>query len=311
VTFILEIAKTAFPCEGGFFEIFIQAQRNILQNGGIHISLIFINNMKISGKILPVGLAAIAIIGTIAVSAPAVSALQKKTWTGTASAISGSNITLAAKNGTSYTVDASGAKFVRRFGAAMQLADMQTGDMLRVQGTLGSDKTTITASTIRDMSLQAHNGTFAGKVASVGGSSFVMDTMSRGQQTINTSASTVFKLDGKSGQFSDLAPGLNVTVQGVWDRTASTVAANRVNITKYKAVRVTGAVTAVSGMTVSVHTSKGVDYQVDVTGAKITNKTGGTITAADLMTGDKVTVSGKLLVNSANITASKVRDLTR
>jgi hypothetical protein len=267
--------------------------------------------MKRTTKFLPVGLAVIAVFGLMATGALPASAAQKKIWMGTASSISGTDVSLAANNGSNYTVDASRAKILRKFGTAVALSDMRTGDKLRVQGVLESDNATINASTIRDMSLQSHNGAFSGKIASVGANSFTINTASRGQQTINTSASTVFKLDGQAAQFSDLAPDLNVNVKGVWDRTNSVISASRVDIIKNKTFKATGAISAINGMMITVHSNKGTDYQVGVANAKITKKGGGLISAADLKTGDRVAVSGKLLVNSTSVTASKVRDLSR
>ncbi len=154
---------------------------------------------------------------------------------GNVTAITGTAFTLAASDGTAYSVDASAAKVFRRYGYPAVESDIQIGDQVQVTGTMASaDATTgatLTASVIRDQSIQELNGTFTGKVASLGDNTFAMQTYNNGLETIYLTDSTVITINGQpGGSFSDLAPGSYVFVQGVWNRSGEPVAANRNNI---------------------------------------------------------------------------------
>lgn len=230
---------------------------------------------------------------------------------GTVSAISGSSITLTAKNGIAYTVDASSAKLYRRFGAAMQISDMQNGDTLQIKGTVSG--TSVAATEIRDQSLQAKNGVFTGKVTAVSGSSFTLQA-GRGSQTVNTDSSTVFKKNGQadSNGIVDVTAGASVVVSGVWDRTNSNVTAKSVNVViRQLAIRVSGSVSSVSGQSLSMTDKTGTVYSVDASKARVTYKGGRKADAGIIQSGDSVAVTGRHQSGSLNITASLIRDLSR
>ena len=233
---------------------------------------------------------------------------RQSTKTGTASSVSGTAITLAGNDGTTYTVDASGAKIVRKFGASMQLADIQNGDTLQVRGTVsGSD---IIASLIRDMSEQSKNATFYGSVTAVNGSSFTLQSKDRGSQTVNTTVSTVFKKNGQTDAngMTDVTVGANVIVSGVWDSKNSNISATGVNIV-LKTGTWTGKETSVSGTTLNFTGNNGTAYTVDASNAKVYRRFGATMQLSDIATGDTVSVRGTL--NGTNITASSIRDLSQ
>lgn len=229
---------------------------------------------------------------------------------GTVTSISGSTIMMAAKNSTStvYSVDTTNAKLIRHYGAALTLADMQTGDMLRVTGQILG--TNIAAKTVRDDSLQARYGTFVGTVSSLSGTSFVLVSKERGNQTINTSTSTVIRLADKKGSFSDLAVGETVTVSGVWDRTNTNVTANRITI-KVNGINLTGMLNSISGTTLSVTTASSTVYSIDASKTRVTYKNGHKADLSLLQTGDQVRVQGKTIAGSTNITASFIMDLSK
>src|SRR5689334_1649508 len=52
--------------------------------------------------------------------------------TGTVAAVNGTSFTMTASGGTTYTVDDSSAKVMRKFGGASQTADIQVGDTVAV-----------------------------------------------------------------------------------------------------------------------------------------------------------------------------------
>jgi hypothetical protein len=235
--------------------------------------------------------------------------VHASTLTGTVNAISGTTITLSTSKG-SISIDASNAKLVRRFGAAMLITDAQVGDQLVVRGILSTDATSLVASMVRDMSLQARNGTFSGKIVSVGSNSFMLQSNVRGGQTINITSSTVIKRNGQAAQFSDLAAGQSVRVSGVWDRTNSNVTATSINIIiKVLRISINGSLSAVSGNTLTV-TSGNNTYTVDVTHASLVRKFGGKSSLSEFNIGDNLQVRGKHEDGSMSVTASLVRDLS-
>jgi Domain of unknown function (DUF5666) len=155
--------------------------------------------------------------------------IQRVSKTGVVQSVSGNVITLTAKDGTTFTADATGAKLMRRYGASIvDVSEIQNGDTLVVAGTMNG--TTLTILSIRDNSLQARNGTFVGSVTAVNGASFTIQSKSRGVQTANTTSTTVFKKGSAAATLADVAVGQTVTVTGVWDRATSNVTASKVMI---------------------------------------------------------------------------------
>lgn len=230
--------------------------------------------------------------------------------TGKVTAINGTSLTVLAKKGT-YTVDVSQAKFVRRFGAVMTLGDVQVNDELTINGTVSSSTSTmVTAKVVRDLSLQARNGSFEGTVSNITANSFTLSTKNRKDQTINLTASTTFMNDGKVSTAAALMNGSRVVVSGVWDRTNSDVTAKKVRIV-IATKQVAGTISALSGniLTVTGKTPT-TTFSVDVTGAKVLRLHGSVGTIAELKVGDKVEIHGKQATTSSNILASWIRDLS-
>jgi len=238
--------------------------------------------------------------------------IHLNSWTGTVSSVSGNMFTLAANNGATYTVDASAAKTHRRFGAMMQVADIQAGDSVVVKGT--ADGSTIKAAVIRDTSLQAKNGVFSGKVTAVSGSSFTVQTGSRGSQTVNTDSSTVFKKNGQAATISDVMVGSQVRVTGVWDKTNNNISAKFVNVVVRMArINISASLSSVdtSANTLSVTASNNTTYTIDLSKAKIVNKLGGKIALSDLVVSDNLKIRGSHQVSSTSIMAMSIRDMSR
>lgn len=231
-------------------------------------------------------------------------------WTGTATNISGNSFTLTAANGGTYTVDASVAKTYRRFGAIMQVGDIQPGDSVVVRGT--ADSNNIKAEYIRDTSLQARSGVFSGKITVLNGSSFTLQTYGRGQETVNTDSATVFKKNGQPAQLSDLAVGSQVRVAGVWDRANNNISAKYVNLViRIARININGTLAGINGSTLTFNGSNGTTYTVDASKARIVNKSGIKISLGDLNSGDNLRIYGRHETGSTNVTAVLIRDLTK
>jgi|GEM_PF-2289633 hypothetical protein len=252
-------------------------------------------------------------------------------WDSTSSTTDASKVTIVVKSGTTtgvfvsanseiitmtayrssstvFSVDATNAKLVRRYGAAMQLSDMQAGDVLAVSGIING--LNITAKTIRDESLQAHNGTFVGTVGTVNGGNFILQSKNRGGQTINITGTTIFREGTASTGPGSIAQGQTATVSGVWDRTNSNVTATRVTI-KVGSLSATGVIGSLSGSTFTVTTASSTVYSVDATNARITYKNGRKGNILILQNGDNAVVYGKSVSGSLNIIASLVRDTSQ
>lgn len=229
--------------------------------------------------------------------------------TGTLTAMSGTSLTIKLPNGTSYTVDASAAKFVRRFGGAMVMGDLQLNDQLFVKGTL--NEAMIKASMVQDLSLQARKGEFSGVVQSVNGTSFVLKTNNRGLQTINTNASTsVMKADQKVN-LADVLVGATVKVDGVWNRVNDNLLAQNVRIVvRTEEVRLNGRLTAVNGASVTMLGTDGKTYTVDAAKAKLSGNGYFGTDMSKLKVGDSVQVWGKSETGSLKVNANFVVDFS-
>lgn len=146
-----------------------------------------------------------------------------------------SNATLAAVNGTTLTVTkdsktytvtvSSDTKIRRHFGGAASLAELAVGNKLDVRGTFTDDaKISIAAKHIRDRSIMKFRGAFIGDVVSKTGTTIVLRSKHRGDQTVTVSTSTKYvnrKQDGIT--LNDIVVGHRVRVKGVWDKSNNTV----------------------------------------------------------------------------------------
>lgn len=154
------------------------------------------------------------------------------TLRGTLKAISGTSLTVTSWGG-DWMVDVSSAKLLRRFGAVAGIAEFQTGDQLTVQGKVSTSASwSITATRVQDMSIQAKNADSTGTVSSLnaGARTFSLTTKNKGVVVVTVNGDAKIYLGKNPAQISDLANGQTVRVQGVWDRTASTILASLVRI---------------------------------------------------------------------------------
>lgn len=132
---------------------------------------------------------------------------------GTVSAVSGSSITVAGKNGTTYTVDGGTAQITKIVSGArttIAVGDVQSGDTLTVFGTVSG--TSVTAQRIIDGTVWTHNekrggngriGTMMppvafGSVSSVNGTSITVAGKNGSTSVVDASASTIVKFTGKT-----------------------------------------------------------------------------------------------------------------
>ncbi len=248
---------------------------------------------------------------------------------GTVSAISGESITLTSKGfgqnatPTTYTVDATNAT-VTKDGASSSVSAIAVGDTLMVQGTVSG--TTVTATKIDDgMGGRGPGmapGVF-GTVASISGNS--ISVTSKGgpngaagtTYTVDATNATVTK-DGTASSVSTIVVGDTVMVEGTVSGTTVTATTIRDGMlqggqgVKPAAIIqgngepvIGGAVTAISGDSLTVTNKSNVTYTVDATNAVI-QKGNATSSVSAIVVGDNVVVQGT--VNGNAVTASSVID---
>jgi len=86
----------------------------------------------------------------------------------------------------------------------------------------------ILAKTIRDNSIQTKNASLSGTISNLTTNSFTLTGKNKTLQ-VTTDTTTKFKVDGQTAAFTNLTNGMTAQVSGIWDRTLSTIMANKVN----------------------------------------------------------------------------------
>jgi len=132
---------------------------------------------------------------------------------------------------TSYTIDATNAKIVRRYNATAEFSEIMQNDKLKIWGTLSADRKTITATKIRDNSIQKLGASFHGIITDITyigtGTTdptypyqhFSLHTRNRGDQIAKVTNNTVVKkYRGVAKTITDLQNSYDVTVKGIWNR---------------------------------------------------------------------------------------------
>ena len=149
------------------------------------------------------------------------------------SAIDGTNLTMIAANGKTFTVDASSATIIRKFGAASSMSEVAVGDMLWVKGTVATKGgTAVTAKKIRNMSVHAAHSTVSGTVQSVSSTGFVLSNFGQTTYTITVNTATQYRNDTKN-QFaglSDVMVGDRIRTFGLIDTALKTETADAVRL---------------------------------------------------------------------------------
>lgn len=141
----------------------------------------------------------------------------------TVASISGTVLTVS-KDGQNYSIETNGAKIKRKYNARATLGEIRTGDLLTVKGRYTAEFS-IQAREIKDLSIQKWKSTFVGTVKSIDAENnkFVLTSVKRGDQTVETSGTTKFVYRKTKKTFSDLKVGDEVVATGIWNSTSSVV----------------------------------------------------------------------------------------
>jgi hypothetical protein len=266
---------------------------------------------------------------------------NKPTVTGTVASVSGNTITLTSKNGTTYSVDATNAK-IEKFipgtngtkgtESAIAVSQIQTGDTLRVVGSLSG--TNVTATQINDgsvargmMSKPAVMGTVNavnGNTLTISGSNnttYSVDATNAKITKITSSATVGSKPTSSTITVSQIAVGDKVMVQGTVS--GVNVSATQIVDGAFPSrlgfgkgnMGVVGTVASISGSTITLTGKNGMTYTINTSGANIQKYTPGTngakgttasITTSQIQTGDTLRVVGTL--SGTNVTATQIFD---
>jgi hypothetical protein len=235
-----------------------------------------------------------------------------KTFSGTITKINGSQIFFAATSAANYSADIANASLIRKNGVVMQFSEFLVGDKVQVVGTLWNDNS-ISATTIKDLSLYAHTGTYSGKIISINpsGSSFIMQSKTYGSQTITTNNFTAFSKNGGSAAFSDMQLGMTASVKGMWDRTNTKIIATSVD-GSFRLIDIyfTGNLSMTGPSSLTVIGNGNVIYGIDITKASLQSKNSKPLTFSEIKPGDALRVWGKHISGSVQITGTEIKDIS-
>lgn len=145
----------------------------------------------------------------------------------TINSISGSTLSVSLNN-ISYTVNTTNTTaFFRRFFAPSFLAQFSVGDIVNVRGAwTDPSHTAINADFIRDTSIQERHDSFVGTVTGLNNSGFTLRSFSRGTLTVIVpSTARLVDRNGSTIFFSSIAVNDSVNLDGLWDRTHTSITA--------------------------------------------------------------------------------------
>ncbi len=212
-------------------------------------------------------------------------------------------------NGKEYLVDATNATITRYSGATINLSEVALQDKLVIRGLLEGN--TITATSIRDVSLRVKSVQFYGSIVSLdaNANTFMFKTEKDGQKTVQLSATTSIKRNGVPVNFSDLVVGQQVYVTGSWNVRTSVIAAAVVEIIhRWSPVFVQGNIMSKTDTMLTIKRSNGTVYSLDISQGMLLSRFYNPLTSANLNIGDIVTVGGIHLNDSTEVRAFIVRD---
>jgi len=145
---------------------------------------------------------------------------------GTVDTISANSFIILTADGKKITVEISDkTEIVRKYWGKSSLSEFHQGDKVNVRGFWKDEtKLTITALSVRNMSILKRNATFWGKIKSIDNQTFIIVSLERGELTVKPNSNTkIMSRNGKMISFSDLQTGHRVRVSGVWDSALKTL----------------------------------------------------------------------------------------
>jgi len=139
--------------------------------------------------------------------------------------ITGSKLTVS-KDEKNFSVNVlSDTKFRRHFWGKSDISELSVSNIVNVWGKwTDNTQTAIDAKLIRNMSIMKRYGVFLGKVKSKDGTSFTIESVNRGDQTVFFTSTTKF-IDRKEKTitFADIKVGDKVRIKGMWDKSLNKI----------------------------------------------------------------------------------------
>ncbi len=218
-----------------------------------------------------------------------------------------------------WTVNTDGATEInRRFGGRSSVSEVSVGDYLSFRGNLvmTSAGLTVQAKIIKDWSVQRKNGSFIGKVSSVGTGTFVLASDEHGQATVSVTSTTVITKGDAAATFADIHVGDKVMAGGLFNNVSRVLDADKVKIYVDKASEqhvFEGTLKAIAGTGVPVSLTVTLNDTTDVTvnvpvGISVVGRLYLGASFADFHVGDKIRIWG--LREGMKIDATVVRDVS-
>lgn len=130
------------------------------------------------------------------------------------------------KDGKTYTVNVlSSTKFRRHFWGESSFSELAINNHVNIWGKwTDTAHTAIDARLVRNTSVQKIRGVFFGTMKSKSSNSFVINSIYRGDQTVNFDSNTKFvNRKEQTMNFSDIQTGDRIRVKGVWDKSSGTI----------------------------------------------------------------------------------------
>jgi len=232
---------------------------------------------------------------------------------GTLVSVSSTTLTVTSWGG-NWSVDASNAKLVRRYGGQSNLSEFQAGDYLQIQGTASSSAAwTIIATIVKDNSIQVKNVNVMGTISNLNASStpgFTLTAQNGQVIQVNVTSATRIYVNGQQGALSNLSNGISVRVKGVLDRNSKNILADRIEY-KQQRISVNGTIAGLNSSNSSFALSADDDtFRVTLaSGAKI-RVNNGPAAFSDLQNGMKARVRGFGDKSLMTITADEINART-
>lgn len=202
----------------------------------------------------------------------------------TVTGVSGQTITAKQSDGTAVTIQTTSSTVFTRAGKTVSLSAVTSGEQIYAGGTKNSDGS-ITAKYVA-IELPSYRGT----VTAVNGSIITLKDRKGTTQTIKTTSSTSFLLDGQSASLSDVKTGEQMSAEGTLNSDNSLNAETvQIKLPSYY-----GQVSAVSGSTITLKDRKGTSQTIKTTSSTKFTRGGQSASLSDVKTGDQIAASGTL-----------------
>ena len=208
--------------------------------------------------------------------------------------------------------------FLRHSGGQSALSEISVGDFVSFQGqmiTTGANLS-VTATVIKNWSVQKKNVSFIGKVITFGTNTFLMGTDEHGLITVNVAGAVPVSKDSTTASFATIHIGDKVSVGGVFDEVSKILTASKVKIYADKTaeqhvfeglLKTIAGITLPASFTLVLNENTTLNVVVPV-GVSIVGRTYLGASLADFKTGDKIRVWG--LKESSTIDATVVRNVS-